>query len=69
MRTSSSNSTTWSADIPRNVFEGLTVRLLRSTAGISASVYNARPSLSSPRFSLQAQEHSPDTAGIHINVS
>ena len=37
-----------SADIPRSAFEHFTVRLLRPTAGISASAYDTRPSLSSP---------------------
>ena len=42
---------------------------VRPTAGIAASVYDARPALSSPLFSLHVQEPSHDTAGVHINVN
>ena len=51
------------------LFEGLTARLLRLTAGLSLSVHDALPALYSSRLSIQAQELSRDAAGIPINMN
>ena len=51
------------------LFEGLTARLLRLTAGLSVSVHDALPALSCSRLSIQAKERPPDVAGIPINMN